>query len=494
MMWRFILIGSVGATLATSAVTKEQRVEEVAGLPGLVAFWTFGQPQNGVWQSTYDASTSAKSYPLYLRRIGDATRHTLDSWPYTDAESQVRVDASGPFGHAMYFNQGYIYAESPRVGFDGGPLDLNGDQPFTLMAWIKFSGTRHMVAGIWDEGGWDKYRGRRQAALFGGLFGRKGITAHISASGAASYPQSTVSGSQYARERALDGANFANNEWICMAMTFDPSTREVKAWLNGVATPLMLGDPVENDVFNNANLKQSNPYLFKWPLYSPRRFILKYNGYNVRTTGIYEHWLEVRAQEGKFIYNRSAPGVVSQRCKVSVNIMRGGTLLAGSALEAEVSPGTELALPSGTIIAQDDVISTSLFVWQDEAWVAMGNPITYPVPEGAPFTLGRALGLGSEPLHHGSQLYIDGVAIFNRVLTASEFQTITFVNEPALASNGMFVNPSGGEWDTADNWQYGIVANGTGATACFCDLPQGSNAMITVSTARLIGNLVYGSP
>jgi hypothetical protein len=97
----------------------------------------------------------------------------------------VRTDASGPFGHALYFNQGYIYAESPRAGFDNGPLDLSGERPFTLTAWMKFTGARHMVAGIWDEGGWDKYRGRRQAALFGGLFGRNGITAHISASGAA---------------------------------------------------------------------------------------------------------------------------------------------------------------------------------------------------------------------------------------------------------------------------------------------------------------------
>lgn len=287
-------MGCVGAALAASAGAAEQRVRVVAELPGLVAFWTFGHPQDGVWQSVYDPATSAKSYPLYLRRIGDAKRHTLETWPYTDVPSQICVDDSGPFGHALYFNQGYIYAESPRAAFDEGALDLNGEQPLTMVAWTKFSGARHMVAGIWDEGGWDKYRGRRQFALFGGLFGRKGITAHISASGAASYPQATVAGSQYARERALDGANFTNDQWVCMAMTFDPSTRAVKAWLNGVATPLTSGDNVENDVFDNANQQQANPYLFKWPVYSPRRFILKYNGYHVRSAGVYEHWLEAR--------------------------------------------------------------------------------------------------------------------------------------------------------------------------------------------------------
>lgn len=120
--------------------------------------------------------------------------------------------------------------------------------------------------------------------------------------------------------------------------------------------------------------------------------------------------------------------MVSQRFKVSVSVTRDNTLLAGSLLEVEVTPGTELVLPGNTVIAQGDVITTSLFGWQDEAWVAIGSEITYPVPEGAPFTLGRALGLGTEPLDHGSQLYIDGVAVFNRVLTASELQAITFVD------------------------------------------------------------------
>lgn len=98
-------------------------------------------------------------------------------------------------------------------------------------------GKRHLVAGIWDEGGWDKYGGRRQIALFGGLFGSKGIIGHISATGASSYPQSTASGSQYARCRAIDGRAFENGEWVAMAMTFDPSTKTVTVYCDGEATP-----------------------------------------------------------------------------------------------------------------------------------------------------------------------------------------------------------------------------------------------------------------
>jgi autotransporter-associated beta strand protein len=487
-----LLAATVAAAVMADAQTAGERIAQVSGMSGLTAFWTFGSPQAGVWQSAYDAGTSATSYPLYLRRIGDEERYTLDTWPYTDASSQVRVDASGPFGHAMYFNQGYIYAESPRAAFDNGPLDLNGERPFTLIAWMKFTGARHLVAGIWDEGGWDKYRGRRQAALFGGLFGRNGITAHISATGAASYPQSTVSGSQYARERALDGANFDNGQWVCMAMTFEPSTQQVKAWLNGVATPLSLGDPVENDVFDNANPKQANPYAFKWPVYSPRRFVLKYNGYNVRTEGVYEHWVEVRAAEGRFVYGRSAPGAAGGRFKVSVDVTRGGASLAGAPLEAEVEHGAELALAQGVALAQGDEIRTSLFVWQDEAWVRVGTEITYPVPEGAPFTLGRALGLGTEPLAHGAQLFIDGVAMFDRVLTGEELLAITFVDQPAPAGDGVWVNPAGGAWETAENWLDRAIANGMGATATFGNLEPAGDVAVRADASRMIGSLLFG--
>ncbi|MBN1550649.1 hypothetical protein JW979_04230 [bacterium] len=110
----------------------------------------------------------------------------------------------------------------PRAQFEHTPLNIYGRNPFTMIAWVKFYGQRHMATGIWDEGGWNKYSGRRQVALFAGLFNEDGITAHISATGAASYPQSTASGSQYARERAIDGKAFVNNDWIMMVMTYDP--------------------------------------------------------------------------------------------------------------------------------------------------------------------------------------------------------------------------------------------------------------------------------
>jgi len=48
------------------------------------------------------------------------------------------------------------------------------------------------------------------------------------------------------------------------------------------------------------------------------------------------------------------------------------------------------------------------------------------IQEGVPFRFGRALGLGSEEIEHGSQLFIDGVAVFNRVLAENELQRMSF--------------------------------------------------------------------
>ncbi len=46
-----------------------------------------------------------------------------------------------------------------------------------------------------------------------------------------------------------------------------------------------------------------------------------------------------------------------------------------------------------------------------------------------PFTFGRALGLGTEPIDHGTQLCIDGVAVFNRGPSGKELRELSFAGE-----------------------------------------------------------------
>lgn len=174
-------------------------------MKGLIAFWDFSHKKDGLWTSFYDKNTVDTEYTIALRQIGDEQSYKPGEWPYKGKNSQLIYDLSGPFGNAVRFNQGYIFGEVSRNKFDKTILNINGNQPFTLIAWCKFIGERHFVAGIWDEGGWDIYGGRRQFALFGGLFNSNGTIAHVSTTGASSYPQSTINGSQYARMRAIYG-------------------------------------------------------------------------------------------------------------------------------------------------------------------------------------------------------------------------------------------------------------------------------------------------
>jgi len=404
------------------------RVAQVAETPGLVAFWDFALMQDGRWTSYHDGRVVDRVFPVSLRRIGDPKSYTPEDWPYVDESSKLVFDPSGPFGHAVRFNQGYVFAEVARSDFDQSPLDVHGRQPFTLIAWVKFTGKRHLVAGIWDEGGWNKYGGRRQIALFGGLFGSKGVIGHISTTGASSYPQSTASGSQYARARAIDGQSFENGQWVAMAMTFEPSRDRVTVYCDGTATPTRVTDPVAQDVFRYEQPVASNPYHFPWPIFSPRAFILKFNGYNVSDSGVYEHWLRVDASPGRVSYERSCRDAASGsgEYRVSFDVLREGASLLAGPFVGEVNEKTTLDLPGNFAMRPGDEIRASLQVRRDGRWQPIGSEILYRIREGAPFTFGRALGLGNEPIDHGTQLHLDGVAVFNRVLSGEELKSLSF--------------------------------------------------------------------
>ena len=184
-----------------------------------------------------------------------------------------------------------------------------GRRPFTLIAWTKFVGKRHLVAGIWDEGGWDKYGGRRQIALFGGLFGSKSVIGHISATGASSYPQSTISGSQYARCRAIDGQGFANDQWVALAMTFEPDRDEVVVYTNGTATPTNTTDSCCQGCVSSreADCQQSVSF-------SPGRSTHRGRLYSSTTGTTWRHlactmhWLEVDAGSGQAHLSKELSG------------------------------------------------------------------------------------------------------------------------------------------------------------------------------------------
>lgn len=433
MAWRWPEAARAAAVLlALQALSAgEGAGARVAATPGLIAFWDFQRSDaQGRWTSRFDPKAAERAYPVVLRRIGDAKAYVPATWPHQDEAGRLEISDEGPFGKAVRFNQGFIFAEVPRAEFDRTPLDLSGRRPFTLLAWTRFTGKRHMVAGVWDEGGWDKYGGRRQYALFGGLFGSQGVIAHLSSTGAASFPQSQAKGAQYARMKAMDGGSFANDRWVCMGMTFDGARGEVSAWLDGVRTPRSYGDEVIRDVFGT-RAEPVNPAAFTLPIFAPRAFLLKFNGYSLAADGVAEHRLHVDLDGRKLAYGRSAPaGGKPGRFQVRLEVRRGATAVI-PAIAWEVDGDAERDLPATLAAKTGDMVAASL--WQASSaddWKQVGTEVKRTLTEGAPFTFGRALGLGAEELAHGSQLRMGGVAVFDRVLTAEEMKALSFATAP----------------------------------------------------------------
>jgi hypothetical protein len=416
------------ATLLPSNAGEAERSATVARTPGLIAFWDFIHSAQGRWIAYHDPTVTDHDYPVSLRRIGDPKSYTPTDWPYDDADSRLAITDGGPFGKAVHFNQGFVFAEVPRLAFDGTPLDLNGRHAFTVLAWTRFTGKRHLVAGVWDEGGWDRYGGRRQYALFGGLFGSQGVIAHISATGAASFPQSDVNGSQYARIKAIDARAFPNDRWVCMGMTYDPDKNEVGAWLDGVCTPRTFADPVMQDVTGAKGAEQVNPAPFAWPVFGPRAFLMKFNGYRRGNDDhIGEHAVHIDLDQGRLRYGRIAdPTAGKKQVQIRIDLRRDGKTVLEHPITWDVDGDATREVKGLAIARIGDVVAASL--WQEHATGTqmIGTEVTRTLSEGAPFTFGRALGLGAEERAHGSQLDLSGVAVFNRVLPAAEMQALSF--------------------------------------------------------------------
>ena len=392
---------------------------KITSTKGLVAFWDFDKMANKTWTSSFDSSTGAKAYPVYLRSIGDDKRYNPGDWK-KDGKAKLLYDKSGPLGNAVKFNKGYIFGEVPREDFNEGPLDIRGKMPFTMVSWVKFTGRRHFVSGIWDEGGWDKYGGRRQYAIFGGLFGSKGVIGHISATGASSFPQSTVGGSQYARIHSANGMSFKNGEWVATAISYDPEKQEILTYQDGKHVSKMFKDGVIESVYKYGKKIEMNPFKFTLPIYSSKAFTLKFNGYNL-STGIAEHRIFVDLKEKTITYDRD--GNNKSNYEFDFDVQRNKKSLQGKVLTFKSEPGKKNSF--SVSVEPGDVIVTSLFKLEGDKRVKVGKTINYNIRVGAPFTFGRALGLGAEEVDHGTELYIDGVAVFNRVLSDKELEALT---------------------------------------------------------------------
>jgi hypothetical protein len=222
-----------------------------------------------------------------------------------------------------------------------------------------------------------------------------------------------------------------------MIMTYEPTINRVVAMLNAEMTPLDLTDPVVQNVYRYETKRSANPYDFSHPIYSPRKFLLKYNGYNFKDNNVYEHRLWVDLENNKLMYDREGDETQlgDLKLRVTYDIIRAENSILAEPIAFDAVKGQAVDIPEEVTVEFGDIFATQLFELQESEWQQVGSDVERQVLEGAPFTFGRALGLGSENLGSGSQIYLDGAAVFNRVLSDDELEAIKFIEGAVKVKN-----------------------------------------------------------
>ena len=164
----------------------------------------------------------------------------------------------------------------------------------------------------------------------------------------------------------------------------------------------------------------ANPFEHKYPLYSPSAFQIKYNGYDFHKEDIKEHRIWVDLDHAEITYATEGYNQ-EKRFRINFDILREGKSILTSPVQENVTSGSKITIPITTPSEPGDIIITSLEVAENNTWEKVGTSIERHIMVGAPFTLGRALGLDEDSIDHGSvELYLDGVAVFNRALSEQE--------------------------------------------------------------------------
>ena len=434
----YFLFFSVAASSAFAQSTVKEKIQRIKNAPGLIAFWDFRNIQlfNGreALASYYDSTALTTSIPLFLRRLTDNRYYSLRDWPYLD--SPIQYDTTGPLGSGLFLDRGYVFAEAPRIYFDQTPLNINGHTSFSMIVWIKFNGQRHCIAGIWNEGTWEKYSGTRQYAMFGGLFeAPQSVLFHISATGSASYPQSQIEGSQYARDRSIEPRNVPDHEWHALGVTYNHHTGQLTSYLDGFVTQSYFTDAVANSVYAFKATQQSNPAQFQLPIFHPRAFILKFAEYNPTTEK--EHWLHIDLINERATYGKVLSGNdIKSNYKVTIDVLRGAkSIFENGPIEMYVSDGDETITLPLIEYQNGDILVAQVFQKDKQGnftrpLAGDGVATQKVISEGAPFTVGRAQGSELSKLSSGTSAWYDGIAIFNRELSSHEMKQLSFIAHP----------------------------------------------------------------
>lgn len=226
---RFTLL-SISCLLILPAFA-ETGASVVTKTPGLVAFWTFGEPSDQPRQST----GTPNPHPLTV--VGD---------PIT------RADVGSYSGHSAQLN-GKSYFEIPYA--ETKDLNISGsDAQVSMFAVVKVHDLHKSrnIAGLWSEGrGHGDDSGTRQYALLMNMptyGGPNKLVPHISSEGGVTHrPDGTKF--PWCADYAVSAAEVPTDEWCTLAFTYD--SKYIRAYINGELSALEL-DPVKH--------KRNDPY------------------------------------------------------------------------------------------------------------------------------------------------------------------------------------------------------------------------------------------
>lgn len=222
MKWFLIAVTSL---VGSATLAADKPIDIVTRIPGLLAFWIFGEESGQARLST------GTKEPHALQEVGGPI---------------ARV-AGGPFsGYAAELN-GRQYFKIPYA--ETGDLNISGpDTQVSLFAVVRIVNLKQSrtIAGMWSEGqGANDDTGTRQYALLMNMptyGGSRQLTPHISSEGGVTR-RSDGSAFPWCADYAATRREVPEEQWCSLAFTYDG--KYIRAYINGVLDGRDL-DPVKD--------------------------------------------------------------------------------------------------------------------------------------------------------------------------------------------------------------------------------------------------------
>ena len=199
--------------------------QTVLDLPGLVAFWTFGEEAGKERQS-----------------LGTSQAH-----PLREVGGPIAREPGGPYSGFSAALNGKQYFSIPHA--DTGDLNISGPEAqVSMFAVVRITNLQQSrtIAGMWSEGkGANDDTGTRQYALLMNMptyGGPNKLTPHISSEGGVTR-RADGSAFPWCADYAATANDVPTDQWCTLGFTYDG--KYIRAYINGKLDELIL-DPVKH--------------------------------------------------------------------------------------------------------------------------------------------------------------------------------------------------------------------------------------------------------